>query len=124
MKGFKELQKKKFTLSTCFKTCQTYHYQVVYTTDIVNLYVKYVRKQILPDELDSDEAKVFLTYQGKALGQGDTTKKVKKFFERYGYDLTVTKLREIMMTHVEESSGELTNEGSTHHLMFFSLQST
>jgi len=119
MKGFKELQKKKFTLSTSFKTCHTYHYQVVYTTDIVNLYVKYVRRQILPEELDSDEAKVFLTYQGNALAQGDVNKKVKKFFERYGYDLTVTKLREIMMTHVEESSGELTNEGSTHYLMFF-----
>ena len=86
-------------------------HQVVYTTDIVNLYVKYIRKQILPPEFDSDEAKVFLTWAGKPLAQGDTTRKIKKFFSRYGYDLSVTRLREIMATHIEESSELLSNKG-------------
>jgi hypothetical protein len=52
------------------------------------------------------------------LGQGDLTRKVKKFFERYGYDLSVTRLREIMATHIEDSSGALSNEGQ--NFLFFS----
>jgi hypothetical protein len=73
--------------------------------------VKYLRPQILADEYDSDDAKVFLNWNGKPLGPGDLNKKVKKFFRRYGYDLSITRLREIIATHVEDSAQDLTNEG-------------
>lgn len=73
--------------------------------------MKYLRPQILPEEYDSPEAKVFLNWNGKPLGAGDLNKKVNKFFKRYGYDLTITRLREIIATHVENSAHELTNEG-------------
>lgn len=75
------------------------------------MYVKYLRPQILADEYDSDDAKVFLNWNGKPLGPGDLNKKVKKFFRRYGYDLSITRLREIIATHVEDSAQDLTNEG-------------
>lgn len=83
----------------------------MYTTDIVNLYVKYIRKQILQEEYDSDDAKVFLNWEGKPLIMGVMNRKVKSFFARYGYDLTVTRLREIVATHIEESSQQLTSTG-------------
>jgi len=36
MKGFKDIQKKKFHLSTSFKTCAVYHYQVSMSHDLFN----------------------------------------------------------------------------------------
>jgi site-specific recombinase XerC len=79
------------------------------------MYVKFIRPQILPLEYDSPEAKVFLNWCGKPLPQGDLNKKVKNFFRRYGYDLSITRLREIIATHVEESANDLTNEGMNDH---------
>lgn len=86
----------------------------------MNIYVEYLRKYILPEEFNTDDAKVFLNWGGKPLAQGEVNKKVQSFFRRYGYDLSITRLRSILATHIEESSNDLTNEGKKLIFVFLS----
>jgi len=85
----------------------------------VKIYVKYLRKQVILEEYDSEEAKVFLNWHGNPLGEGELNKKVKKFFLRYGYDMSVTRLRDIVATHIEKHSNDLTDAGETNLIEFF-----
>lgn len=78
--------------------------------------MKFLRKQVIEEEFDSDESKVFLNWEGRAFSTGEINRRIKSFFKRYGYDLSVTRLREIVATHVEETSKDLTNEGLTRFL--------
>lgn len=113
LKDFKEMEANRFFLSTNFKTVSTYGYQVVSPTDVLKIYVKYIRKQIINEEIDSDQAALFPTTNKTFLSAGEVSKKINLVFKKYGYDLTVTKLRDMLSTHVEElhQEGKITNTG-------------
>lgn len=126
MKDYHSIKKNQFHLSSDFKTSETYNYQIVMTTDIIGIFIKYIRKHIIPDDIDSDEAVVFPSFKGSPLCQGEASKKVSNIFKRYGYHITVTKLRAMISTHVEDKfrSEEITLEeyqtfvqsGQTHSM--------
>ncbi len=113
LKSWKEISTYQFSLSNKFKTSSTYQYQIIASTDILKLYVTYIRKTAIPPELDSDDAVLFPTYKGTPLSSGEASKKVEKIFRTYGYHLTITTLRDMISTHIEDmfQSGKLTNEG-------------
>jgi hypothetical protein len=112
-KHFEEIQQNKFHLSSNFKTSPTYGYQIVSATDVLRIYVKYIRSQRIPEDIDSDEATLFPSYIGTPLSRGEANRKVHSIFEKYGYDISVTKLRDMFSTHVEElkQSGTISQEG-------------
>jgi len=83
MKDQKLMEQQNFCLATDFKTSSTYSYQIVTTTDIVGIYIKYIRKHIIPIEIDSDDAVVFPSWKGTPLHQGEVSKKVSHIFRRY-----------------------------------------
>lgn len=118
-KDLKDIEENQFYLSSNFKTSNTYGYQIVSVTDILQIYVKFIRKQRIPDEIDSDEATLFPTYKGTPLTKGEASKKINLVFVKYGYDLSVTKLRDILSTYIEElhSSGKMTQKGE--FLLFY-----
>ncbi len=113
LKNFREIEEKNFYLSSQFKTSSTYGYQIVSPTDVLRIYVKYIRKQIIPEEIDSDEACLFPSFAKTPLGRGEASKKIGLIFKTYGYDLCVTKLRDMLSTHVEElfRSGKMSETG-------------
>jgi hypothetical protein len=82
------------------------------TTDIVGIFIKYIRKHIIPEDIDSEDAVVFPSFKGSPLCQGEASKKVSNIFKRYGYHLSVTRLRAMISTHVEDKfrSQEITLE--------------
>lgn len=112
MKDYHSIQHNQFYLASDFKTSDTYNYQIVMTTDIIGIFIKYIRKHIIPEDVDSDEAVVFPSFKGSPLCQGEASKKVSNIFKRYGYHLSVTKLRAMISTHVEDKfrSQEITLE--------------
>jgi hypothetical protein len=112
MKDYHSIQQNQFHLASDFKTSETYHYQIVMTTDIVGIFIKYIRKHIIPEDIDSEDAVVFPSFKGSPLCQGEASKKVSNIFKRYGYHLSVTKLRAMISTHVEDKfrSQEITLE--------------
>ncbi len=118
-KDLKDIEENQFYLSSNFKTSNTYGYQIVSVTDILQIYVKFIRKQRIPDEIDSDEATLFPTYKGTPLTKGEASKKINLVFVKYGYDLSVTKLRDILSTYIEELhlSGKMTQKGQ--FLLFY-----
>jgi hypothetical protein len=122
LKSWKEISTYQFSLSNQFKTSSTYQYQIIASTDILKLYVTYIRKTAIPPELDSDDAVLFPTYKGTPLSSGEASKKVEKIFRTYGYHLTITTLRDMISTRIEDmfQSGELTSEGK---FIFFILSS-
>jgi len=99
---YKAIEEEQFHLANQFKTSATYSYQIVNTTDVVALYVKYLRPHVIPPDVDSDEAALFPSWKGTPLAQGEASKKVSNIFRRYGYNLSVTRLRAIISTHLEE----------------------
>ena len=113
MKSWKEITLNQFSLSSKFKTSTTYQYQIIASTDILKLYVNHLRKTAIPDEIDSDDAVLFPTWLGTPLSSGEASKKVEKIFKTYGYHITITTLRGMISTHVEDmfQSQELTPEG-------------
>jgi hypothetical protein len=102
MKDYRLIEDENFHLANQFKTSDTYSYQIVKTTDIVDIFVKYIRKHVIPLEVDSDESVLFPSWKGTPLAQGEASKKVNNIFKRYGYNLTITRMRAIVSTHVEE----------------------
>ena len=102
VKDFKEMEQNGFYLSTNFKTASTYGFQIVSPTDILTIYVKYIRKQVIPQEIDSDEATLFPTFKGTPLAKGEVSRKINSIFKTYGYDLNVTKLRDMLSCHIED----------------------
>jgi hypothetical protein len=102
MKDYRLIEDENFHLANKFKTSDTYSYQIVKTTDIVDIFVKYIRKHVIPLEVDSDESVLFPSWKGTPLAQGEASKKVNNIFKRYGYNLTITRMRSIISTHVEE----------------------
>lgn len=112
MSDYHAIDKEVFHLANQFKTSNSYSYQIVNTTDVVDLYVKYLRKYVIPDDIDSEEAALFPSWKGTPLSQGEASKKISNIFKRYGYNLSVTRLRAIISTHVEEryQSGNITME--------------
>jgi hypothetical protein len=122
LKSWKEISTFQFSLSNQFKTSSTYQYQIISSTDILKLYVTYIRKTAIPPELDSDDAVLFPTYKGTPLSSGEASKKVEKIFRTYGYHLTITTLRDMISTRIEDmfQSRELTSEGK---FIFFILSS-
>jgi hypothetical protein len=123
-KHFEEIQQSQFHLSSNFKTSSTYGYQIVAATDILRFYVKHIRKQRIPEEVDSDEATLFPSYLGTPLTKGEANRKVHLIFEKYGYDLSITKLRDMLSTHIEElyKSGTITQEGNYSFLIINTLE--
>ncbi len=113
LKNFKEIEEKNFYLTSKFKTSSTYGYQIVSPTDVLRIYVKYIRKQIIPEDIDSDEASLFPSFAKTPLGRGEASKKIGLIFKTYGYDLSVTKLRDMLATYVEElfRSGKISETG-------------
>ena len=113
MKDLEEMETNDFHLSSQFKTSTTYKYQIVASTDIVRLFVKYIRSYVIPANVDSEEAIVFCTSNGTPLAQGEISKKIGNLFLRYGYRLNVTKLRSILATEIEDAAerGEINPEG-------------
>jgi hypothetical protein len=103
MKDYAEMNKNKMCLATEFKTSRQFSYQIVLKTDIIDLFIKYIRKGVIPEDIDSDESVVFPTFKGSQLSQGEACKKIQHIFERYGYRLTVTSLRKMISTHLHES---------------------
>ncbi len=114
MKDYKDMEENQFHLSINFKTSSTYGYQIVSPTDVLKIYVQFIRKQIIPEDIDSDEATLFPTSVKTPLSQGEISKKINLVFKKYGYDLCVTKLRDILSTHIEElhSSNAITPTGN------------
>lgn len=113
LKDFKEMEENGFCLSTNFKTVSTYGYQIVSPTDVLRIYVKYLRNQIIPEEIDSDQATLFPTFAKTPLAKGEVSKKINSIFKRYGYDLNVTKLRDMLSCHIEDlhTEGKISNIG-------------
>jgi hypothetical protein len=126
MKDWKEMKTNQFHLANEFKTSKTYQYQIVASTDILKLFVSYLRPQIIPPEIDSDESILFPNSKGQQLATGELTRKIQNIFTPYGYHITVTRLRDMASTHIEDlfSSGRITLEeyktfvvcGQTHSL--------
>lgn len=126
MKDYHSIENNQFHLASDFKTSETYNYQIVMTTDIIGIFIKYIRKHVIPPEIDSEEAVVFPSFKGSPLCQGEASKKASNIFKRYGYHLSVTKLRAMISTHVEDKfrSDEITLEeyqtfvqsGQTHSM--------
>ena len=126
MKDYHNIQSKNFHLASDFKTSSKYSYQIVSTTDIVGIFIKYIRIHVISSDIDSDDAVVFPSFKGTPLCPGEGSKKVSNIFKRYGYQLTVTKLRAIISTHLEDKfhNNEITLEeyqlcvesGQTHSL--------
>jgi hypothetical protein len=112
-KNYQQMENQGFYLSSHFKTSATYGYQIVSPTDVLKIYVKYIRIQIIPEEIDSDEAALFPSFAQTPLGRGEASKKINLVFRKYGYDLSVTKLRDMLSTHIEElfRDGKLTATG-------------
>lgn len=102
MSDYHKIEKEQFYLANQFKTSNIYSYQIVNTTDVVDLYVKYLRRHVIPADVDSEEAVLFPTWKGTPLSQGEASKKISSIFRTYGYNLSVTRLRGIISTHVEE----------------------
>jgi hypothetical protein len=75
--------------------------------------VNHIRKTAIPPDIDSDEAVLFPTSLGTPLASGEASKKVEKIFRIYGYHITVTTLRDMISTHVEDmfQTGQLTPDG-------------
>ena len=119
MKDLEEIETNDFHLSRNFKTSSVYTYQIVASTDMVKLFVKYIRPHVIPPDIDSEEAVVFCTFAGTALHQGEVSKKLNQFFLRYGYDLNVTRLRSIISTHLEEliQKKTITPEGNLSNFL-------
>ena len=123
---YKCIENETFYLAGQFKTSKTYSYQIINTTDIIAIFVKYIRKHVIPSEVDSDESVLFPSWKGTPLVQGEASKKVSNIFRRYGYNLTITRLRSIISTHIEERfrQAEITEEeyhrfittGQTHNI--------
>ena len=102
MKDYHNIQSKNFHLASDFKTSSKYSYQIVSTTDIVAIFIKYIRRYVITDEIDSDDAVVFPSFLGTPLSPGEGSKKVTSIFRRYGYHITITKLRAMISTHLED----------------------
>jgi hypothetical protein len=121
--SWKELSRYQFSLSNNFKTSGTYKYQIIASTDILNLFVNHLRKTAIPFEIDSDEACLFPTYSGSPLSSGEASKKVTRIFATYGYHLTITTLRAMISTHVEDifQSGGHTQDGKFYVYKFSSF---
>jgi hypothetical protein len=99
---YQSIELEQFYLADQFKTSNIYSYQIINTTDVVKIFVKYIRKHVISPECDSGEAVLFPSWKGTPLAQGEASKKFSNIFRRYGYNLTVTRLRSIISTHVEE----------------------
>lgn len=102
MKDWKEISTYQFHLSEKFKTSSTYKYQIVASTDILKLYVRYIRPQIIPADIDSDEAFLFPNSKGSKLASGELSRKISNTFKVYGYHFTVTRLRDMISTHIAD----------------------
>lgn len=103
MKDYADMNKNKMHLATEFKTSRNYSYQIVLKTDIIDLFIKYIRKGVISDDINSDESVVFPSFKGSPLSQGEACKKIQHIFQRYGYKLTVTSLRKMISTHLLEN---------------------
>lgn len=91
-----------FVLSSNFKTVCTYFKQVLNMDDIIKLYL-IARNQILGS---GNCPYVFVSVgEAKRLGQGEISKNVCTFFERWGYHITSTDCRKILETAYEEAMG-------------------
>lgn len=112
-KHLEEIRNNQFHLSSNFKTSNTYGYQIVSVPDILQIYVRFIRKQIIPENIDSDEAALFPTYASSPIKNGEASKKINLIFSKYGYDICVTKLRDMLSTYIEElhSSGRISQKG-------------
>ena len=115
MKAIQEIQLTGFHLSQEFKTSAAYKFQIVSPTNIVELFIKYIRPHIIPPEIDSDDAIVFPSFKGTPLLSGEATKKINSIFAVYGYDITITTLRDMLATHVEDlyQDGKLSEQGKS-----------
>lgn len=102
LKNFREIEQNNFYLASQFKTSSTYGYQIISPTDVLRIYVKYIRAQIISPDIDSDESCLFPSFAKTPLGRGEASKKIGLIFQIYGYDLSVTKLRDMLATHIEE----------------------
>lgn len=123
MKDFKEMEQNGFHLSTNFKTSSTYNYQIVSPTDVLKTFVKHFRSQVIPEHIDSDEATLFPTFKKTPLTKGEVSRKIKEIFKTYGYDLNVTKLRDMLSCHIEELriNGKVSDTGELVSFNSFSL---
>ena len=113
MKAMKEIQSSGFHLSNEFKTSSCYQFQIVSPTNILELYIKYIRPHVIGPDIDSDDAVVFPSFRGTPLSSGEATKKINNVFATYGYDISITTLRDMLSTYVETlyQDGKLTEEG-------------
>lgn len=77
MKDYHDIEDKQFHLASDFKTSATYSFQIVKTTDIIALYVKYIRKHVIPEDIDGDDSVLFPNFKGTPLCQGEVSRKVR-----------------------------------------------
>lgn len=59
-----------FDLSSKFKTSKYYDFQIVHGSDIVAIFVKFIRVQVIPEHLDSPLSALFVTHAGTPFSQG------------------------------------------------------
>ena len=102
-KDMDEVDTNDYHLSIHFKTSSYYQYQIVSSTEIVKLFVKYIRPWVIPPNVDTEESVIFCTSIGTPLSPGEISRKVGKIFLRYGYKLNVTRLRSLLSTHIQEA---------------------
>jgi hypothetical protein len=117
IKAIKEIKTNGFHLSSEFKTSSCYKFQIVSPTNILELYIKYIRPHVIGPEIDSDDAVVFPSFKGTPLSAGEATRKIKNVFLTYGYDISITTLRDMLATHVEVlyQEDKLTEQGEFDH---------
>lgn len=70
MADIQQIEVQRCYLASDFKTSSTYGYQIVNTNDIIKIFIKYVRRHVIPQEIDSPGAVAFPCYKGTPLSQG------------------------------------------------------
>ena len=92
-----------FDLSCNFKTSGSYGFQIIKGTDIMSIFVQYMRRQIIPLDQDSEDSALLLTYSGTPLFQGELNKKIQLVFKPFGFKLSVTALRKMQSTAFDDA---------------------
>lgn len=110
-----------FELSTHFKTVRNYTYQLVFVTDIVKIFIKYIRPTAIPAVVDSSLSTLFPTFEGRPLAQGEVNKKMKKLFARWGLDLSITEIRKTVAAYMKalEEKKHISTEGDNCYLVHY-----
>ena len=96
------LENHDFSLSQHFKTYQHYEYQILKFSQIIkDVWIPLIRNQV---SHKTGNQRVFLSYSGNALKDGDVSRHLQTWFRRYGLVITVTTMRQILEASYKEAA--------------------